>query len=517
MKTKEKKNLILIFQSVLIGLAVGIIIGFFRFGIEKVTSGWLKLYKYSHQNSVWLVLIILLLILTGVITGLFVKQQPHVGGSGVPEVKLQMQGKLTLQWWPILWRKLFGGILAIGSGIFVGAEGPSVQLGSTLGQGISQYFKQNKSNTRVLIATGAASGLSAVFGAPLSGVLFVLEEVFHNFSTRVWVNALIGAITANFVTSNLFGQKPVLQLPYKHMFPLQLYWQLIILGILLGLLGYLFKKDLFKIKEIYKKIRFIPHWLHGLIPLFLLIPIMYYLPIITGPGDRLIFYLQKLIDKPSWTLVGIIFGFYLLRFVFSCISYGAELPSGIFSPILTMGALIGALYGLIMFQLGLMPKYLIINLIIFAMAGYFVAIIRAPFTAIILVTEMVGSVLHLMPLAVVAVVSLLIDQFLGGKPLYDTLAKNMSLKNSSDQTAHGEDQLTIPIYENSKIANKRVREISWPEETLIKVIHRGSYDIIPDGDTEICIGDLLVFVVKQDQRGKIYDKLAMLQGTNFDR
>ena len=78
-----------------------------------------------------------------------------------------------------------------------------------------------------------------------------------------------------------------------------------------------------------------------------------------------------------------------------------------------------------MVQLGLMPAHLVINLIIFSMAGYFAAIIRAPFTAIILITEMVGSLLHLMPLAVVAFIALLIDQILGGKPIYDSLAAAM--------------------------------------------------------------------------------------------
>ena len=82
--------------------------------------------------------------------------------------------------------------------VVLGPEGPSLQLGSSIGQGVGQGFKQNKLNSRVLLATGASSGLSAAFGAPLSGSLFVLEEVFHNFSPIVWMNALAGAIASNF-------------------------------------------------------------------------------------------------------------------------------------------------------------------------------------------------------------------------------------------------------------------------------------------------------------------------------
>src|SRR5699024_5677531 len=108
-------------------------------------------------------------------------------------------GKLQLKWWQILWRKLIGGILVIGTGLFLGPEGPSLQLGSSIGQGLGEKLKQNKYNQRVLLATGAASGLSASFGAPLSRALFVFEEFFHNSSPRVWRNALFGAFAVIFM------------------------------------------------------------------------------------------------------------------------------------------------------------------------------------------------------------------------------------------------------------------------------------------------------------------------------
>ena len=230
-------------------------------------------------------------------------------------------------------------------------------------------------------------------------------------------------------------------------FPIYLYWHLVILGIILGLLGHLYKKGLFGLKKVYLKITWLPRWLHGLIPLALLIPIMYYWPLITGPGNRLILSLQKMLTQSGWALVGILAFYYVMRIAFSIISYDSGLPSGIFLPILTMGALIGATYGTLMVQLGLMPAHLVINLIIFSMAGYFAAIIRAPFTAIILITEMVGSLLHLMPLAVVAFIALLIDQILGGKPIYDSLAAAMMPETRLHPISGEEDELDIPVYE----------------------------------------------------------------------
>ena len=344
----NKTNIKLLLQALVVGIFTGIVVGLFRFGIEKTSGFWLHLFQLAHSNPLWFIVIIIGFIAVAVIAGYFVKQYPHVGGSGIPEVKLQLQGKLSLQWFPILWRKLIGGILVIGTGLFLGPEGPSLQLGSTIGQGVGQGFKQNKLNSRILLATGAASGLSAAFGAPLSGALFVLEEVFHNFSPLVWMNALAGAIASNFVVSNLFGIHPALGILYNHSFPIVLYWHLIILGILLGVLGHLYKVGLFSLKKVYARITFLPRWLHGLIPLAILIPIAYFWPLITGPGNRLILAMPHIITQSGWGLVGLLAFYYVMRIVFSIVAYDSGLPSGIFLPILTMGALIGATYGLFM-------------------------------------------------------------------------------------------------------------------------------------------------------------------------
>lgn len=510
------KSIRLLLESILVGLFTGAVIGFFRFGISQTSSFWLHLFALAHQNLAWFFVIIVGFVLVGVVAGYFVKQQPHVGGSGIPEVKLELQGKLKVKWWPILWRKLIGGILVIGSGLFLGPEGPSLQLGSSIGQGVGEGCKQNKTNARVLLATGAASGLAAAFGAPLAGSLFVIEEVFHNFSPRVWLNALAGALAADLVVSNLFGEGASLAMNYKSVFPLPLFWHLLLLGILLGLLGHLYKKGLFSLKKVYLKLTILPRWLHGLIPLALLIPIAYYWPLITGPGNHLILSLPKMITHSGWSIVGLLAFFFVMRLAFSIISYDSGLPSGIFLPILTMGALIGATYGSFMAQIGLLPQHLVINLVIFSMAGLFAAIIRDPFTAIILITEMVGSLLHLFPLAVVSFIALLVDDLLGGRPIYDQLAEALEGPKVAAQASEHEDQLTVPVYESSQLVDKRVADVNWPSDTLIKVIHRGSEDIIPNGQTIIAAGDQLVLAVDSARRGQVYDAVRKLQGVRLD-
>lgn len=116
-------------------------------------------------------------------------------------------------------------------------EGPSIQLGASVGQGLAAGFKLSGTDRRLLIASGSAAGLAAAFNAPIAGTLFVLEEVYHNFSPLVWLTALAGAIGSDFVSLNVFGLVPVLHLSYSRSLPVSSYWHLILLGILWACLG----------------------------------------------------------------------------------------------------------------------------------------------------------------------------------------------------------------------------------------------------------------------------------------
>ena len=122
----RKSNLRLLFEALVVGLVTGIVVGGFRWLIGQILTMWQKGYQAAHANPLLLWLLAGGVLVSVIVAGFFVKQQPHAGGSGIPEVELQLQGKLQLAWWPILWRKFIGGVLSIGSGLFLGREGPSI-------------------------------------------------------------------------------------------------------------------------------------------------------------------------------------------------------------------------------------------------------------------------------------------------------------------------------------------------------------------------------------------------------
>ena len=336
------------------------------------------------------------------------------------------------------------------------------------------------------IASGAAAGLSAAFNAPIASSMFVLEEVYHNFSPLVWLSVFISSISANFVSMQFFGLKPDLDLPHEMYFPVNQYGYLLLLGFFLGILGRLYQYVILRLGTWSRKVTwFKPAW-YPVIPFLLVIPIAWWWPNTLGGGNGLIISLTNL---P--TSVSLFLWLFVLRFVFSMISYGSELPGGIFLPILTLGAVLGGLYCVILIHLGLIPARFLANYVIYAMAGYFACISKAPFTAILLITEMVGSLAHLMPLAVVAVVAYLVVDVLGGAPVYTAMFESF-IHRQPHQSLEGITQMTTTIYAGTALDGALVKDYPWPPSCLILMVYRGEEEIVPHGDTRLQVGDTLV-------------------------
>lgn len=507
----DNEKLRLTLEGILVGIISGVVVSMFRWSIAHSLKLFQGLYIAARTNLGLVIGLVFLMIAIALVVGYLLKKEPNISGSGIPQVEAQLGGEMQMKWWSILWRKFIGGILSIGPGLFLGREGPSIQLGAAVGQGVGDLTHDNVGvNQRVLIASGAAAGLSAAFSAPIAGAMFVLEEVYHNFSPLVWITSLASAVTANVIALYVFGLQPVLQVPYRFSLPIKYYWHLIVLGIILGLMGRLYQVLTLSMPAIYNKTR-LPRYLQGIVPLILIVPLGMMVPQFIGGGNEIIVSLEK-----YGTSLTLMLGLLALRFIFSMISYGSGVPGGIFLPILNLGAIIGAIYAIVMSQLGLLPIYFESNLIIFAMAGYFACISKAPFTAIILVTEMVGSLKHLMPLAVLSLVAYIVVDLLNGAPIYEALKERLNINSDYlKRVSKLNDRLEVPIYEGSSIDGKYIRDIPFPKDILVVAIYRGERQLIPRGDTLVKAGDRLICMVNAGQRARVSQKLKdLINGIN---
>lgn len=473
-------------RAIVIGIMTGLVVSVFRLAIQRSLAIVIACFKFFHHNPWWLIPWVIGSIILALLLGRMSQNNPDIKGSGIPQVEGQLTGQFDEKWWPVLWRKFVGGIFGIGSGLYLGREGPSIQLGATIGQGIAEFNGVTKIERRVGIASGAAAGLSAAFNAPIASSMFILEEVYHNFSPLVWLSVFISAVASNGVSMAFFGLRPDLDLPHEILFPANQYGQLLVLGIVLGVLGRVYQYVILHLGKWSRKVTwFKPSW-YPVIPFLLVIPIAWFWPVTLGGGNNLIVSLPKLPLS-----IPLLFGLLLLRFVFSMISYGSEIPGGIFLPILTLGAVIGACYFVIVESIGMVPKQYLDNYVIYAMAGYFACISKAPFTAILLITEMVGSMTHLMPLAVVAVVAYVINDILGGLPVYMAMFNNF-IHRSPRKELEGITQMTTSIFAGSVLDGRLIKDFQWPKGSLVLAIYRGEEELVPRGSTKMRVGDTLV-------------------------
>lgn len=426
-----------LFRAISVGLVTGLIVSVFRWIIDQTMKFLDFIYPQLAAQPYLLLPYVLVMIgiclLLGKITKPYLDQ---VIGSGVPQIEAIFLKENQMPEWQILWRKFVGGLLAICPGLMLGREGPCIEMGAMVGQGLGKNvfnFKSESDDLTELQECGVAAGLSAAFSAPLAGALFLVEEITFNFNPKRVVSVLAASFSADFMTFLFFGNRPCLYLPVRGYFPVYAYWTLPLIGIVLGLLAYVYQYVLLSLKPWFSKIKKIPAAYHSIIPFILIIPIGLWKPELLGGSHVLITELfnhgldTQLLMGP-WSLVLIPIVLFIIRFVFSMLSYGASVPGGIFMPILVLGALLGMICANVMIKTGVISSTYFVHILVISMAAYFGAIEKAPYTAIMLLTEMVGTVQQILPLIIVTFVSYYVLDLLGGRPIYEALRLQMNYK-----------------------------------------------------------------------------------------
>ncbi len=342
---------------------------------------------------------------------------PEAAGSGVQEIEGAMEGLREVRWRRILPVKFVGGVLALSSGLVAGREGPTIHMGASIAQAISERFKLSEAELRGLLAAGAAAGLAAAFNAPLAAILFVVEETRKQFryTLRSYTAVIIASATSAIGMELVGGTAPQLKLDNAEM-PLSLLPAFLVLGVLLGGLGIVFNRTLLFlldwVADTFRKVPFVPALVVGAaIGALALV-----LPQAVGGGELLI---PGLVTEnlPITTLLLLC----LLRFVGVMVSYPVGVPGGIFAPLLTLATTVG-LVGAWLLQTAVpLPPLAGAAFAIAAMGGLFSASIRAPLVGVVLAAELTGGYALILPLIVTCVTANAVSQALGGRPLYELL------------------------------------------------------------------------------------------------
>ena len=202
--------------GVVTGVLAGVIISCFRLALTGAASLRANLQSLVFAGGYTPPAITLFcgaLLIAAALLAWLAKAEPQAAGSGIPQVKGAVLGVFKLRWLRILLVKFAACALAIGSGLSLGRAGPSIQMGAMAGQSVSRLLARPRIEERYLISGGAAAGLAAVFNAPLAGVIFVLEEINHNFSGFLLFPVLSASVAATFTSRLILGRDTVFNFP----------------------------------------------------------------------------------------------------------------------------------------------------------------------------------------------------------------------------------------------------------------------------------------------------------------
>lgn len=484
----------------LVGAAAGVLAVTFQLSVKWAEGIAHRLADFSIPMGIggWL-----LLAFVGAVLGAgagFITEHycPEAGGSGIPHVKAVLMNMRRLRPLVLIPVKMLGGLLALMSGMSLGREGPTIQIGAAIGQLTARLGKAPRRSYPTLIAAGAGAGLAAAFNAPLAGFIFVMEELKREMSPLTYGAALISSVTAVAVTRIELGQKPSFTLMNPAPVPIHALPVVVLLGLIAGLLGIVFNKFTLASISFREKMR-LPRWVAaGCVGLVAALCLRL-LPAATGGGHSL----AESILSGGMDLkatLGFIAVLLFAKLALTSTSFATGVPGGIFAPLLVMGALTGYLVGSATAAafpgLGVSPH-------VFAtigMAAFLSSSVRAPLTGVVLIVEMTQQYSLLYALLLGAFVSYIVADLLRDEPIYEALLER-------DLHSHGElgklPEATVPIdivvEPDSFMDGRAIRDLKLPEGTLVVTIERDGGFIVPNGSTRIRYGDHVTVLLAGEQ------------------
>lgn len=415
---KEGSLLTLSVLALVVGAAAGLVGALFRLALVQADQLRNVLIDWAHGHAAvgFIALVVICAVATGIAAWLVRRFAPQASGSGIPHVEMVLRGQAPPAPYGLAPVKFAGGVLAIGSGLALGREGPSVQMGASIAVFIGRTVGCSWPDWRVLLAAGAGAGLATALNSPIAGAIFVLEELVKRFEHRIAIAALAASATAISVARVFLGDAPDFQVgmiayPADEAHPL-----FYLFGAIAGLLAVAYNRSLLATLAVAERLPRLPVELRAGLIGGAVGALGWLLPSLVGGGDDVT--ARTLLGGESFVFVMVAF---LIRFWLGAISYAAATPGGLFAPLLVLGAQSGLLFGMacnaLFPGLDIQP----IGFAVVGMAAFFTGVVRAPLTGIVLITEMTGNVTMLLPMLGACFMAMLVPTLLRDAPIYDAL------------------------------------------------------------------------------------------------
>ena len=424
-RIREREEQVFLLLTLVIGVLTGLAVVAFILLTERLG---MRLYPVS--SAAWRRVLIPVLGSLGM-GYLLYRYFPDARGSGVPQTKAALfarEGRITFS---TVLGKFLCTAATLASGIPLGREGPSVQVGSGIASVLGRYLGLSSERVKALIPVGASAAIAAAFNTPLAAVVFSLEEITGDLHAPILGSVVLASATSWMVLRVLLGDHPLFQVPkYQLANPLEfaIYG---VLGVAGGLVSVAFTKLLLRTREWFMSLPKRTVWFQPVAGGVLVGVIALFVPQILGVGYG---YVGDALNGRM--TLGIMAILVVLKLIAVTTSYGSGNAGGIFGPSLFIGAMLGGTVGGIAHHF--LPQYTA-SAGAYALVGMgtlFAGIVRAPMTSVLMIFETTQDYAVIVPLMISNLVSFFISARLQPEPIYDVLAYQDGIHLPSAATRH---------------------------------------------------------------------------------
>ena len=442
-------------------------------------------------------------VLGALITGYLLKRYfPNARGSGIPQTKTALflhDGVIRLR---TVLGKFSCSSVSLASGIALGREGPSVQVGAGIASVLGRQLGLSPETIKALVPIGSAAALAAAFNTPIAAVLFTLEEVMGDLHARVLGAIVLSSATSWMVLHLLLGDEPLFHVPaYQLVNPLE-FGIYAVLGVVGGLVSVCFVKLLLWLRKYFKRMPAGTEWLQPTAGGLLVGILGWYVPSVLGVGYNHVN--QALNGQMALGAMALLVG---LKLVATATCYASGNAGGIFGPSLFIGAMLGGALGggahlLLPDYTGSVGAYALVG-----MGTAFAGIIRVPMTSVIMIFEITRDYSIIVPLMIANMISYLISSRLQKEPIYEALMHQDGI-HLPTAARHRDEVLPVKLGMRPAeailagsdriehvMAREPVTRIAWPvvdESGLLGVVTRTQLeDALNHGQGDGKLADLL--------------------------
>lgn len=501
--------------SLAVGFLSAIFVTAFKLAAEAVIHLSTAIYGAVRAEPARFPLLVIGAVLVGIGAVIILSLSRSCRGGGIPTAVAAIRGMIGLKWIAGIFVLPFSALLTFFGGLPLGTEGPCVQMGTAIGDGVIRCFgaKKHKGWRRYIMTGGASAGFSIATSAPITAILFSMEELHKHFSPLLLTISSLSVVFAQ-VTVQILGALGIptgglFHLPRMDAISLRYLFVPLAVGVVCGGCSALFTR-------LYHLIDHVMHALLKKVSVKVVLPIIFaavavvgfYIPEAMGSGHSLV---DALFDTQMvWYLLILLF---LLRAALMMLSNAAGATGGVFLPTLAFGGLIGSLCAKGLIALGWIGSDLYLLVVVLGITAFLGATSRIPITACVFAIEALGGINNILAIIIATTAAFLVVEASGLEDFTDTViaAKVRSLKKGKTPTVI---ETTLTVKEGAFVIGKEMHDVLWPNACAVVSFERAPQN---RGKAGIAAGDMITVYYKTYDPAATEDEFEILVGEQAEQ